>query len=71
MTNETTDNGRKPEVGRQGTEELMLMLVIDSEVCHFSGSEDERGDAEVEGESDQVSYGKCHRSSGDLRVEFQ
>jgi len=37
----------------------------------LKASEDERGDAEVEGESDEVSYGKCHRTSGDLRVEFQ
>jgi hypothetical protein len=34
-------------------------------------SENERGDAEVEGEGDEVSYGKCDRTSGDLRVEFQ
>jgi hypothetical protein len=70
---------------------LMLVIVIDSEVRHasgserrirprhcefvqranFGGSEDERGDAEVESEGDEVSYGKCHRTSGDLRVEFQ
>ncbi len=39
--------------------------------ANFGGSEDERGDAEVEGEGDEVSYGKCHGTSGDLRVEFQ
>jgi len=39
--------------------------------ANFGGSEDERGDAEVEGESDEVSYGKCHWTGGDLRVEFQ
>jgi hypothetical protein len=39
--------------------------------ANFGGSEDERGDAEVESEGDEVSDGKCHRTSGDLRVEFQ
>ena len=50
----------------RGKESKQLSVIRDQQA-----SEDERGDAEVESERDEIGDRKCDRTSGDFRVEFQ